>query len=65
MHHNGIFFETFFFLLFSLALLGFCAATAMAPEKKGRVVGYFVIAGFIYLTYDAWLKTHYAFTHTS
>ena len=63
MYTHGIFFETFFFLLFSIVTLGFCAATTMAPEKKGKVIGCIVIAGFIHLTYDAWLKTCYAFTH--
>ena len=64
MYTHGIFFETFFFLLFSIVTLVFCAATIIAPEKKGKVIGILCIIGFVQLTYDAWLKTYHAFSNT-
>jgi hypothetical protein len=65
MYTHGRAFETFFFILFSIMTLAFSAATAHAPEKKGKVIGILCIIGFAHLTHDAWLKTQHAFTTAS
>ncbi len=65
MYTHGRAFETFFFILFSIMTLAFSAVTAVAPEKKGKVIGILCIIGFANLTYDAWLKTQHAFTTAS
>jgi hypothetical protein len=65
MYTHGRAFETFFLILFSIMTLAFSAATAHAPEKKGKVVGILCIIGFANLTYNAWLKTQHAFRHSS
>jgi hypothetical protein len=65
MFTHGRTFEAFFFILFSFMTLVFCAATAIAPEKKGRVIGILCIIGFANLAYDAWLKTQHAFRHSA
>ena len=65
MFTHGRAFETFFFILFSFMTCAFSAATAHAPEKKGKVIGILCVIGFAQLTYDAWLKTRHAFITAS